>query len=79
MRTWLKEKRQELQMTQQSVADAIGVSKQYYQLIESGKRQQNMSTGIVMGLANCLGISPIEIVEKETSAEVSDTCGNSET
>ena len=73
MRKWLKAKRIELKKTQQNVADEIGVTKQYYSLIESGQRQKNMSTGIIMSLANCFGMSPVEIVNIETSAEVSDT------
>ena len=65
MRGWLKEKRKELKLTQQHVADKIGVTKQYYQYIEAGKRQKNMNTALVMGLADCLGMSPVEIVQKE--------------
>ena len=65
MRGWLKEKRKELKLTQQNVADKIGVTKQYYQYIEAGKRQKNMNTALVMGLADCLGMSPVEIVQKE--------------
>ena len=50
MRKWMKEKREELKLTQQSVANEIGVSKQYYQLIESGKRQQDLCSSILMAL-----------------------------
>lgn len=68
MRDWMKERREELNLTQQSVADVIGVSKQYYQLIESGKRQQDLCSSMIMGLAKCFNMSAIEIVNLENEA-----------
>lgn len=68
MRDWMKKKREELNLTQQSVADSIGVSKQYYQLIESDKRQQDLCTSLIMSLANCFNMSAIEIVNLENDA-----------
>lgn len=66
MRSWMKEKREELGLTQQNVADSIGISKQYYQLIEKGQRQKKLNTLIIMNLATCFGISAIDIVNFET-------------
>ena len=65
MRTWMKKKREELGMTQQNVADSLGVSKQYYQLIETNKRQCDLCSSLIMNLANCFGMSAIEIVDLE--------------
>lgn len=66
MRTWMKEKRIELGLTQQNVADCIGVTKQYYQLIEGGKRQKDLCSSLVMSIAKCFNISPIDVVNKES-------------
>ena len=66
MREWMKEKRTELGLTQQNVADRIGVTKQYYQLIESGKRQKDLCSSLVMNLSSCFNMSPIDIVNRES-------------
>lgn len=40
MREWLKEKRNKAGMTQQETADKLGLTRQYYAMIESGQRQK---------------------------------------
>ncbi len=69
MRKWMQEKREERKLTQQNVADKLGISKQYYQMIETGERQKNLNTSIVMSLASCFDMSPVEIINLETTAE----------
>ena len=66
MRTWMKEKRIELGLTQQNVVDCIGVTKQYYRLIEGGKSQKDLCSSLVMSIAKCFNISPIDVVNKES-------------
>ena len=65
MRDWMKQKREEKSLTQQNVADKLGISKQYYQFIESGKRQKDLCSSLILGLADCFGMSPIDVVNKE--------------
>lgn len=65
MREWLKNLRNENRMTQQSVADALGISKQYYQLIETGKRQTDMSSQLVIKLADVFDVSTVSILNME--------------
>lgn len=38
MRSWLKDEREVKKLTQQSVADIVGVERQYYGMIEKGSR-----------------------------------------
>lgn len=45
----LREKRNE---SQQSVANALGMSRQYYSMIENGDRQQNMDMSILDKLSS---------------------------
>lgn len=65
MRLWLKKLREDKELTQQNVADHLGVTKQYYQMIESGNRAKDLSTSIVMALAALFNISAIEILRQE--------------
>ena len=48
MREWLKVLRVDSGKSQQDVADAIGITKQYYQLIEAGKRQSSLSSLLII-------------------------------
>lgn len=65
MREWLRNLRFESKMTQQDVADKLNISKQYYQLIESGKRQLKMSTELVIKFADIFCLSPVSILNME--------------
>ena len=66
MRTWLKELRRTSKMSQQNVADLLGITQQYYNLIESGERQSKMSIETAQKLAAIFNV-PIEyVLEKET-------------
>lgn len=65
MRGYLKILRGECKKTQQNVADNIGVSRQYYNLIENGNRQQRMDIQLAGKLAHALGVSVDYIVSQE--------------
>ena len=65
MREYLKKLREEHGYTMQVVADKIGISKQYYQRIEVGDRQQNMSITLAVKLSEIFGISIQSIIEYE--------------
>ncbi len=61
MREYLKEFRIAQNLSQIDIANAIGVSQQYYSLIESGKRLDSLTVEIVSKLANILNVSIEEI------------------
>lgn len=64
-RTWLKDLREEKQLTQQNVADMLGISKQYYQLIEAHERQKKMDITLMTKLSEIFDVSFNEIIEQE--------------
>lgn len=65
MREYLIEMRKKRGESQQNVADALGISRQYYQQIEQGMRQQRMDIILVSKLADHFGITMNEIVRQE--------------
>lgn len=80
MREYLKKLREEHGYSMQAVADKIGISKQYYQRIEVGDRQQNMDITLAVKLSEIFGISIQSIIEYEkqlsklrTAAEQSES------
>lgn len=65
-REYLKKLRCEKQMTMQDVADHIGISKQYYQMIENGERQRKMDVTLATMFSALFGIPIEEIIRLET-------------
>lgn len=65
MREYLIEMRKKRKESQQNVADALGITRQYYQQIEQGMRQQRMDIILVSKLADHFGITMNEIVRQE--------------
>ena len=47
MRTYLVKRRNELNLSQQDVANSIGISRQYFNSIENGTRQKKMDITLV--------------------------------
>lgn len=65
MREYLKQLRTEMGMTMQDVADAFGMTRQYYEMIESGDRQKKMDFSLVTKISDLFGISMEKIAEYE--------------
>lgn len=65
MREYLVDYRKKRKETQQSVAKALGVSRQYYNMIETGERQRRMDMLLITGLANHFGVKVSTIVNHE--------------
>lgn len=65
MREYLAKLRQQRNESQQDVAEAIGISRQYYRMIETGERQKRMDIILISALAKHFGISEAEIVNLE--------------
>lgn len=64
-RRYLADLRERKNESQQDVADALGISRQYYCMIENGDRQKRMDVTLIAGLANHFGISVAELVSLE--------------
>lgn len=67
IRKYLIEMREKKQLSQQIVADKIGISRQYYSAIEMGTRQKNMDITLVSALAKIFEVSLGEIIELENT------------
>ena len=65
MRDYLLELRESTSSTQQDVAGKIGITSQYYQMIESGRRQPCLNTLMIGKLASVFGKSAGDIYEME--------------
>ena len=47
--------------SQQDVADKLNISRQYYQMIETGERQKKMDISLASGIATLYGISVMDV------------------
>lgn len=65
MRQWLKNIRESKGISQQNVAEKVGITRQYYQLIEAGERQQKMDITLIAKLSQVLGVSMDQIIDNE--------------
>lgn len=65
VREYLIEAREKAGLTQQDVANRIGISRQYYQMVETGERQKRMDLSLAGGLSVVLNIPIAEIVQRE--------------
>lgn len=61
MREYLKKLRTERNMTMQNVADAFGITRQYYEMIENGDRQKNMDFTLIAKISTLFEL-PIETI-----------------
>lgn len=65
LREYLIKLRKGKSLTQQQMADKIGITKQYYSLIEKGKRQKKMDIVLVSAIASVFDMPIAQIVEYE--------------
>lgn len=77
MREYLKKLRLSRNMTMQDVANAFGITRQYYEMIESGERQKNMDFSLVTKISTLFGISMEQIAEYEQKIQKGDQYGKS--
>lgn len=71
MREYLKRLREEKQMSMQDVADKIGISRQYYQMIEYGERQKKMDITLVKKISDVFNVPLSEIISEEQAYSLS--------
>lgn len=69
VREYLIEAREKAGLTQQDVANRIGISRQYYQMVETGERQKRMDLSLADVLSVVLNIPIAEIVQREIAAQ----------
>lgn len=72
VREYLIEAREKAGLTQQDVANRIGISRQYYQMVETGERQKRMDLSLAGVLSVVLNIPIAEIVQKESATQESE-------
>lgn len=69
MRKYLKKLRKDNNLTQQNMANKLGISQNYYHGIESGERQKNLDLSIATKLAEIFGVTVEWIAEQEQKSE----------
>lgn len=67
VREYLIDAREKAGMTQQDVANCLGISRQYYQMVEQGERQKRMDLSLAGGLSAALNMPILEIIEHENA------------
>lgn len=65
VRKYLKELREERKMTQQAIADYLGISQNYYTYIENGERQKSLDLAYASKLAELFNVSVDWIAKQE--------------
>ena len=65
MRAWLKTLREERRLKQSEIAEMLGISQTYYNLIENGERQQKMTIELAAKLSKVFGVTIEYIMEQE--------------
>ena len=69
LRDWLKKARTDAGMSQQEVANNLNLTRQYYALIETGKRQKSLDILLAKKISNLFGISLEQIAEYDVILE----------
>lgn len=69
MRTWLKKLRQESSKTQLETANELDISESYYNLIENGERQKQLSMELAQKIADVFGITLDDISKHESEVK----------
>lgn len=65
MRNYLKLLRENNGLSQQNVENITGIKQQYYSLIETGERQQDMSLSVMEKLSSALNVPLDEFIKME--------------
>jgi len=65
----IRQKRVALGLTQEQLANRVGVTKNYVTMVESGARK-NVDVLVRIALADALGISPLDVLTQEEQAKL---------
>ena len=77
-REYLKKMRTDRGLTMQDMADAFGITKQYYSLIELGVNQKRMDITLVRRIADVFGTTLDEIAKHEEAWAAEDEAAEKE-
>lgn len=66
MRYWLKKLRTKNNLKQNEIAEKLGISQGYYNLIETGERQKDLNLSLINKIAELFNVSVEYIVEQES-------------
>lgn len=66
LRKWLKTLRDAKGLKQIEIAQKLGISQAYYNLIETGERQKDLNLSFINKLADLFDVSVDWIVEQES-------------
>ena len=64
-RTYLKQLRADSKKSMQEVAEAFGITRQYYEMIENGERQKKMDLALIVKIADFFGVPLEQVAEYE--------------
>lgn len=78
MRQYLVDLRLQHGLSQQDVANRLGISRQYYQMIESGERQKHLALSLASSFAVLYGVSVMDIERNEMKLAKMEAQSNSE-
>jgi len=82
-REYLRKLRTDAGLTMQEVADTFGITKQYYNLIETGVSQKRMDITLVRRIADLFGLTLDQVAEEEQKlldeVEAEEAAGEAET
>lgn len=65
MRSWLRQLRKEKNLSQQNMADIMGITKASYNFIETGRRMPDLKLSIAVKISEIFNISLDEIKKQE--------------
>lgn len=68
LRKYLVDLRVKNGLSQQDVANRIGISRQYYQMIENGERQKQLALSLASSFAVLFGVSVMDIERYEAES-----------
>lgn len=72
MREYLVNLRTQRNESQQDVANAVGISRQYYAMIESGERQRKMDITLLTGLSRHFDVPVAKLIAMEQGIDAAD-------
>lgn len=73
MRKYLMNLRFAAKETQQDVANALNISRQYYALIESGQRQKRMDITLMSAISSHFNIPIDKIADYEANLKINES------
>ena len=69
MRSFLKDLRKERKLTQVEISKRMGITQQYYNMIETGERNERMNLDVAVNIAKALDMEPFDFITLELEWE----------